>query len=657
MWRMASRTPAVRQVAPVARRRTCVEWVAAGVPAVLVLGWFWLPGLVVLRVLAFRGLGLVAVAPLVTLGVLGATAILAERAGVAWGPATAVGGTAIAVGIAWLARRLDRGGRPATVQQAGSARWTVAAVAVGVAAQIVPTFVGMQRPGRLLDAYDAVVHLNTIRYVQESGSASSLTVSGVYSAGQDTGFYPAAWHGVTALVPAWPDPATVFTIAAFLPTAVAWTTGIAFLTRSVFPGRPRAACWAALLSGAGLTLPQVLAQQQAGLIPNALALGALPALLGLFVGLRARPGARWYVAAGVGLVGLGLTHPNAVLSAAVILGAWALQRSRPLLRRASRTMRGRLSLWGIGGALALLMLVTLTAARMRDVLAYSSAGPSRIWDTVVAVATGQMGSSTGGGGIAVVLTAAVGAWSVRKLRGGRPLLAALATMLVLFVAGRSSLPLLAELDRPWFGESKRIAPAIVALLLPLAAVAIDSGGAWLATSGRLRTSLRPRTVSLVLGGVIAATGIAAGALETASQARASYSAGSDADGTFATDDELAMMRRLSGKLEPSGVVLGSPHSGAAHLYGLIGQPVAIRTPLANLSPELIYVTRHIAELGESTPLCGALDSLGVRYLYVDEVMFRAERSDLFRLTEPPADGVRLIETGGTASVYEITACD
>ena len=225
------------------------------------------------------------------------------------------------------------------------------------------------------------------------------------------------------------------------------------------------------------------------------------------------------------------------------------------------------------------------------------------------------------------------------------------------MAGRSSLPLLAELDRPWFGESKRIAPAIVALLLPLAAVAIDSGGAWLATSGRLRTSLRPRTVSLVLGGVIAATGIAAGAVETASQARASYSAGSDADGTFATDDELAMMRRLSGKLEPSGVVLGSPHSGAAHLYGLIGQPVAIRTPLANLSPELIYVTRHIAELGESTPLCGALDSLGVRYLYVDEVMFRAERSDLFRLTEPPADGVRLIETGGTASVYEITACD
>src|SRR5665648_1193608 len=39
-----------------------------------------------------------------------------------------------------------------------------------------------------------------------------------------------------------------------------------------------------------------------------------------------------------------------------------------------------------------------------------------------------------------------------------------------------------------------------------------------------------------------------------------------------------MMRRLSGKLEPSGVVLGSPHSGAAHLYGLIGQPVAAITP-------------------------------------------------------------------------------
>ena len=603
--------------------------------------------------LGVRGLQLAAVAPLITVGMLGSGAVVADWVSVPWTPVTAC---VLTAGSAAVGHLIGRATKPApTHTMPPASRWVPGAIAIGVLAQVIPLFAGIRRPGRLLDAFDAVFHITVVQYIQESGTASSLTIVGQSAPSVGSGFYAVGWHAVTALAPDWPDPAVVFTMAAFLPTAAAWTTGIALLTRAAFPESHRAVPWAALFSAAGISLPLVLAQQKAGLIPNSLGVALLPGFLGLVIGREDRPRSHRCLLVGGALAGLGLAHPNAVLSALLAVGIWALLRFWPRIRRAASAPR-----LAVGGALAAVLVAgAATAAATglgRSVVDFPGDQPSPAIDTFAAVVTGQMGSSASGGGLFVMLLGFMGAWRALRRPATRPLAGALVGFLALFVLARSSIPVLTDLDALWYHEPKRIAPVVIALLLPLAAVAIDGIGVSLATSRVVRTTLPAPRISLLVGTLVAFTGISLGAVETAGQARASYAAGTGGEPTFATDAELAMMHRLHSVLDPHRAVLGHPHSGAAHLYALIGQPVTVRTSTEYRSPELVYITEHLDELGSSDELCSALDALEIGYLYVDPVRFRPEGFPYPPLTEPPRSGVRLIDRGGTAQLYEITGC-
>src|SRR5690606_26089734 len=52
-------------------------------------------------------------------------------------------------------------------------------------------------PSAISQTNDAVFHLNALRYILETGSASSLDVSSFIGG---TGFYPAAWHALASLI-------------------------------------------------------------------------------------------------------------------------------------------------------------------------------------------------------------------------------------------------------------------------------------------------------------------------------------------------------------------------------------------------------------------------------------------------------------------------
>jgi hypothetical protein len=72
-------------------------------------------------------------------------------------------------------------------------------------------------------------------------------------------------------------------------------------------------------------------------------------------------------------------------------------------------------------------------------------------------------------------------------------------------------------------------------------------------------------------------------------------------------------------------------------------------------PGLVQRIDHLADLGSDERLCRALDSVGVRYLYVDSSPWNL-RDGLPNVTAPPASGVRRVDAGGSAAVYEVTAC-
>lgn len=646
-----------------------MEWIPAVVTLLAVVSLFWLPGLAVATAAGVGGLARVALAPVLTLGACGTSAVLADVLCVRWSLASAAAGVLVwCLAAAVLGRGSAWRARPADVPTSRSPvhglprvprpvlSWLVAGVAVGALAQVVPTALAMPGPSAVLAAFDAVGHFNALELIRELGSASSWTVSAVNTLdSRPTGADGAAWHGVLALAPVVPDAFAVFNVGLVVPTALTWTTGIAFLAQVAFPARPRVWCWAAAASAAGIGLPLYVALRQEGLVPNGVALALVPALVGLVAARPALPPRRWLALVPLGAAGVALTHPNAFVSAALALTPWMVLGAGPAVRRIARRAPGRALLLLTGGVGGLAALVILTSGRMRGILGWPPDSPRPWWETVLRVASGDLTGKGWATGFAIVLAALAGAVLARRLPRARWLVLANAVLLATYVLAVSPIPVLTDVDRLWYGAPRRFAPVVAALLVPLAALALDTVPRWLVVTGRLVTSA-PRHAPWAVAASVVLVSTVPAALGTAALVRTSY-VGAPEVGMPAVADraERAMLDRLGGTLDGERAVLGSPFSGAAHLYGLHRIPVVPRTSFTPEDTDLLYVRRHIDELGSNPALCGPLERLGVGYLYVDPVPSDTAPRAL-TIEAPPEGRARLLDTGGTASVYELTGC-
>lgn len=633
---------------------------AAGVVALVVVAWFWVPGAAVACSVRLPGLALAAVAPLITLGFFGMTAIVAGEVGLrwsAWVAITPVLATAAAV-AGWRALRRSRT-RTVGVTTAPAARpprrLLVGSIVIGVLGQLVPVAIGMGRPGRLLTAYDAVGHFNTIEFIRATGRASSLLVSGLDTPdGASNGFDGAAWHSVVALVGTWPDTSVVFNVGFFLPSAVCWTIGLAYLAQVTFPSRPRVWRWAALMSASGVALPLYLALRPEGMVPNAMGDALVPAFLGLVTSRHRVPVRRWLGLVVVAAAGVGLTHPDALLVSGLVLVPWVLPRVWRVSRRALATSTGRELLVAAYGSAATAVVLVGNSSRMRGVTSYTPESALPVWSALLNVLSGNATGMAWASGFLIVALGSVGAVVARRIAGAQWLALAAVVIVLTYLLATSAIPVLRQIDRPWYGEPKRFAPVIGAVLIPLAAVALDSLPGWLRATRRLVSVAPVRRDRLVVGVLVVGMSMVPAAIGTAVLVRESYQ-GSSTSAPVATDSELAMMHRLRTELDPSGVVLGSPFSGAAHLYGLIGQSVLYRSPFFEGDPVRDAVLDRLDEFDSNPKICQVLEGLDVRYLYVEQDS-RDMLGQQMILRQVTLRDVKKVDSGGTASVYEITGC-
>lgn len=621
-----------------------MQWVSAGLVAVVAVGWFWGPGYLVLTAAGVRGLYRSALAPLVTVTVLGIGATVVGLLGVRWHPLVALGATALATAAAALAPG-PAGRRPGR-RAAPSRRHLPTAVAFGTAVQVLAVALGMGSPGRVLTAHDAITHLSGLAWVRD-GHASALDFQTLEPLRQGMGYYPSGWHAVAGLVPAWPDPLVAFNMAVIVPTALTWTIGLAAVTRALLPARPRCTVWAALLAPSGIAAPLLLSLRPEGMVPNSLATALLPAAIAAAVA-RDLPRTLWPLA----FVGLALVHPNSVLTAVVLLLPWLAPRTGRLLRRRLSTRGGRVAAAATLLGTAVAGAASTTLGAWQAVLAVPDGGAAAPGTQALALLSGNATGLGHGGGAPVVLLAVAGALVVRRLPARWWAWSALGIAL-LYLAGSSAIPVLRELDRPWYGEAARFAPAIALTLVPLAALALDTLPRWAVHTGRLRTSLAPATVTRVVFTVTAVPSLIVGATGLGTLARATW-VGTPDQPALADDAEIAMIERLRTRL-PDGAVLGSPFAGAAHLYPMIGVPAVPRSSLVDELPaELSYAVDHLSDLRDDPRVCAALRSAGIRYLYVDPAPWNAQPG-LPNLVEPP-DGTRLVDSGGSAAVHEVIGC-
>ena len=138
----------------------------------------------------------------------------------------------------------------------------------------------LQVPDALSQTYDANFHYNAVRYIEDTGTASSLTIGGLGVT--DPSFYPAAWHNSVAFVTAVGHLPVALAANAMtmLVCGVVWVLGCLYFTTRVLGSRPAVAVATGLMASSFPAFPYLLSFY-GNLFPNAMSIAFLPLWLGL----------------------------------------------------------------------------------------------------------------------------------------------------------------------------------------------------------------------------------------------------------------------------------------------------------------------------------------------------------------------------------------
>ena len=273
-------------------------------------------------------------------------------------------------------------------------------------------------------------------------------------------------------------------------------------------------------------------------------------------------------------------------------------------------------------------------------------------------------------GIVIGLLTLAAAWSAHARREHRPWLVMWMLVLLLLVlvggpqwAGR-------QLGSPWYLQKARILPLAIlpALILVAQAGAGQPGQRLWATLRRTASRVggaRPgRTATAMLVALVLLPVAARVPLERNLVASV-YDPQRIQYGTLLTKDAITLIQRSRSRLPDDAVVLGAPSRGAAHLWSLGGLHVVYptRDQTDEDTPEDALASVWPTLGQEGSEVCTLLNRLGVRYFYSssDVTASGSETGSAplrwdSALTQVPAEGLELVDSEGSASLWRITAC-
>ena len=291
-------------------------------------------------------------APLLTFALVAVSAIVLGKTGIAWSlisfvPVAAVM-VAAAAGLMWLVGR--RWPALASASWPGNdvpVAWPVVGAVLGGFLVLHMTEDMVYGPEAFSQSLDNSFHMNAIRWIQEHGDASSLTLGAVAAANQEPTFYPAGWHDFVSLIYSTTGTsiATATIVTVLLAAGILWPCSLVALSLSI-PKLRRLQALAIPAMICGFAAFPGLLLRWGVLFPNLLGYALLPSFVALMVYLVQVMVRREYsaslslgLASLVGLAGLALVHPNAVVSAAafavplLLAGVTWVVRSRELTSR------------------------------------------------------------------------------------------------------------------------------------------------------------------------------------------------------------------------------------------------------------------------------------------------------------------------------------
>ena len=674
-------------------------WTLAAATLV-VAGLLLVPGWIMGRSAHLGALPSLAVAPALGSAIIGAAEILAHALALPWRP---WGWAVIAAltAVSALMVRLIAGSPPERARRTapqGRAERTILAGGLIVAVVVPAGAILSVLPGPAYPAqvFDATFHLNAVAAIREGGNASMLGgLSALYS-GRAV-YYPTVWHGALALAPGGPVPVSTAGVLAL--TAVAWPPSLlGLLARAAgldTPWGPEAegarrrqrtcAVAAVLALSAAVVGFPLLPMTSLAVWPYALSVLGLPGVLVLYDLLRRGTASRRLrlvlvllaLAAAGGAVA---AHGTGLFNLAVLTPPFLADAVVSLWRRSATRRGGRALLAAV--AVAAMLVLAAGTWFMRGSLA-SVLGYRRPAGGVAgAVATlgqaiidlpmyGAVPGATVPIGIVFGLLTLAAAWSARSRRDQRPWLIMwlLALLLLVLVGG----PQWAgrQLGAPWYLQKARILPLAI---LPAFVLLVQAGAGqpgrrlWevLRRAASRVGGVRPERAAAAMLVVLVLLPVAARTPLERNLAASVYDPQRIQYGTLLTKDSIALIRRSGSVLPDDAVVLGAPSRGAAHLWSLGGvhvvYPTRDKTAPGTPGAALASAWPTLGQKGSQT--CALLNRLGVRYFYSSSdatasgsVTGAAPLRWDSRLTQVPSEGLELVDSEGSASLWRITACD
>ncbi|WDF32398.1 hypothetical protein PTW37_11015 [Arthrobacter agilis] len=634
-----------------------------------------LPGLALSAALDVRGALAFGLAPVFSVAMAGVSAVLLSLLGIPWSLASFLLTAAVFLVLAVLVKRLVFRGAWAQVSFRVDSR-TVLGASAGLVLGGVSSAYNLVRifdhPGNIAQRYDNVYHLNAVRWVLEQGDASTLTLGRLLNPDAEFALYPAAWHGLAALIAGaagQPVPVAINALNLVI-ASVVWPIGVMLLARVVFGPRAVLIAIAGLFSAGFAAFPIGLLDF-GPLYPNLLSYAILPAALALVV-LILDVGPRDATHRGVivlafvaALAALVLAQPNgftALLALAVPIGAFRWWRWM-----ASATARK-----GLRGALLPLLAAGVAvgvfiAIWQALLIGYNTWLPF----TRYASAIGQaLTSAPHNRSIPVVIAVCTVAGILLLARRGRHLwLLGVFTVAVALYAISAAEPrgtLRVVATGSWYQDPQRLAS-----LLPLPTVLIAAFGAaciltWL-WQGLLRLSpTPPRGLQVVAGVVVAVVGVLGGlesqrgAIDEMVLTSREHHAW-EGEGTILSLDELALLERLDDTVPEDAVIGVNPWNGGALAYAISGRSVTQYHMSSGPLPEDIGILAQ--EIDDATA-----DSEACAVAREDNVEFVLDFGDYYLLDHPQAklypafdditdaSALELVDSEGEARLYRVSSC-
>ena len=169
-----------------------------------------------------------------------------------------------------------------------------------------------------------------------------------------------------------------------------------------------------------------------------------------------------------------------------------------------------------------------------------------------------------------------------------------------------------------------------------------------------------RVVTVVSSLAFAAT-IPLGIISKSTYYRIVYDPNSSFPTIVASAAELSMLERLRESDLDKGMILGDPMNGSALAQAVSGKEVVLpQLYYRDENEDENYLKDNFSRIGEDSQVCNILQKYRIAYFYYD-----SDRFDGTTDANQEAPGfyqdinwsfLRKIDSGGTASLYEITGC-